>query len=293
MTETWTAYPCECLLGCSWNKDLLLQMGLSMGNEASLTDINGWYAPGINLHRTNYTSRNYEYYSEDPILSGNLAANVIHGAKINGLYCYMKHFVVSESGPNGRDWNTWLPEQVLREIYLKPFEIAVKEGGSNAVMSSFNNLGSIWTGSNHALLVDILRGEWGFRGTVITDWSDGGNPGAMNPRQGVRAGNDIWLNPNAPHINGALNASDATDVACARNSAHNVLYTLVDTIHYYNTFDRDSLDTIFNANVGVKTREEPFAWWIILLVLIDVIVVAGMAVWLFFLFKPKKKAQEA
>ena len=291
--ETWTAYPCECLLGCSWNKDLLLQMGLSMGNEASLTEINGWYAPGINLHRTNYTSRNYEYYSEDPILSGNLAANVIHGAKINGLYCYMKHFVVSESGPNGRDWNTWLPEQVLREIYLKPFEIAVKEGGSNAVMSSFNNLGSIWTGSNHALLVDILRGEWGFRGTVITDWSDGGNPGAMNPRQGVRAGNDIWLNPNAPRINGALNASDATDVACARNSAHNVLYTLVDTIHYYNTFDRDSLDTIFNANVGVKTREEPFAWWIILLVLIDVIVVAGMAVWLFFLFKPKKKAQEA
>ena len=293
VTDTWTAYPCECLLGCSWNKDLMLQMGLSMGVEANATGINGWYAPGINLHRTNYTSRNYEYYSEDPILSGNLAANVIHGAKINGLYCYMKHFVVSESGPNGRDWNTWLPEQVLREIYLKPFEIAVKEGGSNAVMSSFNNLGSIWTGSNHALLVDILRGEWGFRGTVITDWSDGGNPGAMNPRQGVRAGNDIWLNPNAPHINGALNASDATDVACARNSAHNVLYTLVDTIHYYNTFDRDSLDTIFNANVGVKTREEPFAWWIILLVLIDVIVVAGMAVWLFFLFKPKKKAQEA
>ena len=160
-------------------------------------------------------------------------------------------------------------------------------------MSSFNNLGSIWTGSNHALLVDILRGEWGFRGTVITDWSDGGNPGAMNPRQGVRAGNDIWLNPNAPRINGGLNSSDPTDVACARNSAHNVLYTLVDTIHYYNTFDRDSLDTIFNANVGVKTREEPFAWWIILLVLIDVIVVAGMAVWLFFLFKPKKKAQEA
>ena len=293
VTETWTAYPCECLLGCSWNKDLLLQMGLSMGVEASLTEINGWYAPGINLHRTNYTSRNYEYYSEDPILSGNLAANVIHGAKINGLYCYMKHFVVSESGPNGRDWNTWLPEQVLREIYLKPFEIAVKEGGSNAVMSSFNNLGSIWTGANRALLTDILREEWGFRGTVITDWSDGGNPGGMNPRQGVRAGNDIWLNPNAPRINGGLNSSDPTDVACARRSAHNVLYTLVDTIHYYNTFDRDQLDTIFNANVGVATREEPFAWWIILLVAIDVIVVAGLAVWVVFLFKPKKKQQEA
>lgn len=291
VTDTWTAYPCECLLGCSWNKDLLLQMGLSMGVEASLTEINGWYAPGINLHRTNYTSRNYEYYSEDPILSGYLAANVIHGAKINGLYCYMKHFVVSESGPNGRDWNTWLPEQVLREIYLKPFEIAVKEGGSNAIMSSFNNLGSIWTGANYALLTDILRTEWGFQGTVVTDWSTGGAPGAMNPRQGVRAGNDIWLNPMS--ISGGLNASDATDVACARRAAHNVLFTLVDTIHYQDTFDRDSLDTIFNANVGVANREEPFAWWIILLVGIDVIVVGGMAVWAFFLFKPKKKDKQA
>ena len=289
VTDTWTAYPCECLLGCSWNKDLLLQMGLSMGNEASLTDINGWYAPGINLHRTNYTSRNYEYYSEDPILSGNLAANVIHGAKINGLYCYMKHFVVSESGPNGRDWNTWLPEQVLREIYLKPFEISVKEGGSNAVMSSFNNLGSIWTGANHALLTDILRTEWGFQGTVVTDWSMGGEPGTMNTRQGIRAGNDIWLNPMGFTLGGGLDTSDPTDIACARRAAHNVLYTLVDTIYYNHTFDHDSLDTIFNANVGVADRAESFAWWIILLVVIDVAAVAGLVVWTVFLVKPKKE----
>ena len=289
VTDTWTAYPCECLLGCSWNKDLMLQMGLSMGVEANATGINGWYAPGINLHRTNYTSRNYEYYSEDPILSGNLAANVIHGAKINGLYCYMKHFVVSESGPNGRDWNTWLPEQVLREIYLKPFEISVKEGGSNAVMSSFNNLGSIWTGANHALLTDILRTEWGFKGTVVTDWSMGGEPGTMNTRQGIRAGNDIWLNPMGFTLGGGLDTSDPTDIACARRAAHNVLYTLVDTIYYNHTFDHDSLDTIFNANVGVADRAESFAWWIILLVVIDVAAVAGLVVWTVFLVKPKKE----
>lgn len=289
VTDTWTAYPCECLLGCSWNKDLMLQMGLSMGVEANATGINGWYAPGINLHRTNYTSRNYEYYSEDPILSGNLAANVIHGAKINGLYCYMKHFVVSESGPNGRDWNTWLPEQVLREIYLKPFEISVKEGGSNAVMSSFNNLGSIWTGANHALLTDILRTEWGFQGTVVTDWSMGGEPGTMNTRQGIRAGNDIWLNPMGFTLGGGLDTSDPTDIACARRAAHNVLYTLVDTIYYNHTFDHDSLDTIFNANVGVADRAESFAWWIILLVVIDVAAVAGLVVWTVFLVKHKKE----
>lgn len=287
VTDSWTAYPCECLLGCSWNKDLLLQMGLSMGVEASMTGINGWYAPGINLHRTNYTSRNYEYYSEAPILSGNLAANVIHGAKINGLYCYMKHFVVSESGPNGRDWNTWLPEQALRELYLKPFEIAVKEGGSNAIMSSFNNLGSIWTGANYALLTDILRNEWGFRGTVVTDWSMGGEPGGMNPEQGLRAGNDIWLNPMGFTL-GAPDTSDPTNIACARRSAHNVLFTLVDTIHYLDTFDRDSLDTIFNAEVGVADRDEGSPWWIALLVVFDVLAVGGLVVWSVFLLRNKK-----
>ena len=292
VTDSWTAYPCECLLGCSWNKELMLQMGLSMGVEASMTGINGWYAPGINLHRTNYTSRNYEYYSEDPILSGNLAANVIHGAKINGLYCYMKHFVVSESGPNGRDWNTWLPEQALRELYLKPFEIAVKEGHSNAVMSSFNNLGSIWTGANYALLTDILRNEWGFRGTVVTDWSMGGDPGTMNPEQGLRAGNDIWLNPMGFTL-GAPDTSDPTNIACARRSAHDVLFTLVDTIHYQDTFDRDSLDTIFNASVGVANRNEGTAWWIALLVVIDVLAVGGLVVWSVFLIRDKKSAVKA
>lgn len=291
VTDTWTAYPCECLLGCSWNKDLLLQMGLSMGVEASLTGISGWYAPGINLHRTNYTSRNYEYYSEDPILSGNLAANLIHGAKINGLYCYMKHFVVSESGPNGRDWNTWLTEQALRELYLKPFEIAVKEGGANAVMSSFNNLGCIWTGANYALLTEILREEWGFQGTVLTDWSMGGAPGTMNPRQGIRAGNDLWLNPMA-FVIGGLDSSNPTDVACARRAAHNVIYTLVDTIHYNQTFDRDSLDSIFNVTVGVANRTTGLSWWIIVLIIVDVLIVCGLGVWAYFLIKPRQKAQK-
>lgn len=159
-------------------------------------------------------------------------------------------------------------------------------------MSSFNNLGSIWTGANHALLTDILRTEWGFRGTVITDWSMGGAPGTMNTRQGLRAGNDIWLNPMGFTLDSGVDTSDPTDIACSRRAAHNMIYTLVDTIHYYNTFDRDSLDTICNATVGVADRAEPFAWWVILLVAIDVVVVAGLGVWTFFLFKPRKKAED-
>ena len=294
--DTWTAYPCECLLGCSWNKELLLQMGLSMGVEAAATQVNGWYAPGINLHRTNYTSRNYEYYSEDPVLSGYLAANVILGAKYNGLYAYMKHFVVSESGPNGRNWSTWLTEQSLRELYLKPFEIAVKKGGANAVMSSFNSLGSIWTGGNKALLTDVLRNEWGFKGSVITDWSMGGGTGLnnlaygsnMSPKQGVRAGNDLWLAGMDFVVGDTLSASNATDLTCARTAAHNIIYTLVDTINFNHTADRSELDAAFTVNVGIAQRTTPFASWLLLLIIVEVLAIGGCGVWVFFTVKPSK-----
>lgn len=294
--DTWTAYPCECLLGCSWNKELLLQMGLSMGVEAAATQVNGWYAPSINLHRTNYTSRNYEYYSEDPVLSGYLAANVILGAKYNGLYAYMKHFVVSESGPNGRNWSTWLTEQSLRELYLKPFEIAVKKGGANAVMSSFNSLGSIWTGGNKALLTDVLRNEWGFKGSVITDWSMGGGTGLnnlaygsnMSPKQGVRAGNDLWLAGMDFVVGDTLSASNATDLTCARTAAHNIIYTLVDTINFNHTADRSELDAAFTVNVGIAQRTTPFAWWLLLLIIVEVLAIGGCGVWVFFTVKPSK-----
>lgn len=290
--DSWTAFPCECLLGCSWNKLLLLQMGLSMGAEASATNLDGWYAPGVNLHRTNYTSRNYEYYSEDAVLTGKLAAQVVHGAKINGLYCYIKHFVVSESGPNGKAWNTWLTEQNLRENYLKPFELAVKEGGSNAVMSSFNRLGCVWTGANYALLTDILRGEWGFRGSVITDWYDGGaaDLGKMPPKQGIRAGNDIWLAFQTTA--NAVSSSDPTDMACARRAAKNVLYTMIDTVYYNANFDSSELEGMLTVEKTVSTREGVFPWWIPVLVTVDVLVLAGFGVWTFFLLKPKKEQNE-
>lgn len=283
--DTWTAYPCECLLGCSWNKTLLLQMGLSMGAEATLTNLDGWYAPGINLHRTNYTSRNYEYYSEDAVLSGNLAAQVILGAKINGMYCYMKHFVVSESGPNGRDWNTWLTEQNLRENYLKPFEIAVKEGEANAVMSSFNNLGATWTGANYALLTEILREEWGFEGTVITDWF--ANDACMDPRQGVLAGNDIWLAMNPGSNN--ISSSNVAQMTAARRAAHNVLYTMVDTVYFNANFDDSTLEGMLTVNKGISTRDIGFVWWVPVVVVVEVLVFGALGVWVFFLVKPRKK----
>ena len=151
--------------------------------------INGWYAPTVNLHRSPYNTRNYEAYSEDGVLSGYMGASLIKGAKNNGLTCYLKHLALSEPGYNPNYLNTWLTEQNLRENYLKAFEICVKDGGANAVMSAFNSVGAVSACNSYALLTQVLRNEWGFRGAVVTDY----NFGDVNNQ--VRSGNDLHLLP--------------------------------------------------------------------------------------------------
>lgn len=288
--EGWTAFPSEALMGCSWNEELMFKMGLSMGAEANVSAINGWYAPGVNLHRSAYTARNYEYYSEDGFLSGKLSAKVINGAKVNGLTCYLKHFACAEEGPNSQSVNTWITEQNLRENYLRPFEISVKDGGANGMMTAFNRIGASWAGANHALLTDILRNEWGFRGCVITDWCTGGAIGAMNPVQGVRAGNDLWLNPQAA-ITGGLSTSNKVDMYCAMKAAKNIIYAHVDSQVYALNYDDDSLKTMFNVQIGqLHEKEAQFNWWIILLVAFDAAVLAGLVIWGLKIFVKKAKA---
>ena len=209
------------------------------------------------------------------MLSGKMAAQVVLGAKNHGLYAYVKHFTLSEEGPNPRGVNTWLTEQAYREIYLRPFEIAVKEGKAVAIMTAFNNIGCIWAGSCAAQNVDILRGEWGFRGSVITDYSTG--DATMNPTRGIRAGNDIWLNPNGS--SGApLSMSDPTTVYCAKMAARNVLFTLINT-HYAMTHYDTSLDEV-KVEVGtgtVKTDEFPLELYV---GLIDGALIGGAVIWI-------------
>ena len=281
--ETWTAYPSEALMGCSWNKDLMFELGRSMGAEADKTAIDGWYAPGVNLHRNAYLGRNYEYYSEDGVLSGKLAAKVIYGAKTNGLICYLKHFVSSDSGDNPRGTDTWMTEQNLRENVLKPFEIAVKEGGANGIMSAFNDLGSIWCGANYALLTEILRDEWGFRGVVITDWTDTSNRGSMSIRQGIRAGNDLWLNPSTTGINGndRINTSNEIDMKAARRACKNILYSVVSTEYTAETYRNMDIDDIYQTSGEIGFKEDVFEWWKPALLAVDVLFVVCLAAWVF------------
>ncbi len=226
-SSVYTLFPSESLLGCSWNKDLAYEIGEAQAKIGTSMGINGWYGPGVNLHRSVYNSRNYEYYSEDAVLSGKLAAFTIKGAKENNLYCYLKHFAVSEAGENPKELNTWLTEQTLRESYLRPFEIAVKEGGANALMSAFNRVGATLSGYNHAMLTDVLRNEWGFRGSVITDWYMGS--GYMsNHELGVLGGNDLWLCGTTSQA-ANLDLSKPEIAYAARQSAKNILYTYIDT----------------------------------------------------------------
>ena len=134
-------------------------------------DTSGWYGPAMNIHRTAFAGRNFEYYSEDGVLSGVMASNAIKGAQDRGVYAYMKHFALNDQeGNRGSMVATWSNEQAIREIYLKPFEISVKDADCHAVMSSFNYIGTRWTGGCKELLKNVLRGEWGFVGFVETDY---------------------------------------------------------------------------------------------------------------------------
>lgn len=271
-TETmWTGFPTESLIGCCWNPSLTYSMGVAQGKVASATGLQGWYAPGVNLHRSVYNTRNYEYFSEDAVLTGRLAAAIVQGAKENNLYCYVKHFAVSEAGANPNDKNTWLTEQALRETYLKPFEMCVKDGGANGIMSAFNRVGAVWAGANHALITDLLRGEWGFRGTVITDWYQ---PNYMDYTRGLKAGNNLWLDGTFDRA-AEIDLSDAGTAYSARQAVKNILYTYVVTTTAVSITDVPQ-STLF------------IALW----VGIDVVLAAGLGACIFFIVKsPKKKSK--
>lgn len=224
--------PVSTTVACTWDKDLARQYGEITGQEAQEMKVSGWYAPSMNIHRSAFGGRNFEYYSEDPLLAGTMAANTEAGAFEYGIYGYIKHFALNEQESNR--WTqlcTWADEQSIREIYLKPFEMAVKDGNAHAVMSSYNYIGGTWAGADGNLLENVLRGEWGFDGMVLTDYFAA--PWFMLMDQAVRNGGDIALAPYASETN-YVNVQDATGVTGMRNAAHDILYTVVNSNAYAN-----------------------------------------------------------
>lgn len=243
-----SAFPVEALMGSTWNRELLNRAGNALGNEAlwakeggRANGVTGWYAPGINIHRSPFGGRNFEYYSEDPYLTGELASSQIQGCQSKGIFCYMKHFALNDqesnrscsgnisndaSGDNGgMGLATWSNEQAIREIYLRPFEIAVTtcKDKTLGIMSSFNRIGATWTGGSYDLITNVLRNEWGFDGTVITDYWEGEY---MNSMQMLAAGGDVML-ISAANSSTRVQDTDSKRVqSFLQDSLHHVCYTV-------------------------------------------------------------------
>ena len=214
------SFPSEVVIGSTWNTALLEEFGRVYAAEAKANGVAGLYAPGMNIHRTPFSGRNFEYYSEDGLLSGKLGAAQVRGAASEGVYMYAKHFVLNDQDENRLHLSVWTNEQAMREIYLKPFEITVKEGKTTAIMSSYSYLGTVWAGASRALITDVLRGEWGFTGMVVTD-SAMANIDWMDPNLAIRSGNDMML----CLMGASLDSSSNTAQIAMREACHNILYT--------------------------------------------------------------------
>ena len=231
-------FPSAVMIASTWNKEIAQEFGESIGKMADEMGVSGWYAPAMNIHRSAFAGRNFEYYSEDGVLSGKIASAAVKGAEEYGVYAYMKHYALNDQETNRNSMLcTWSNEQAIREIYLKPFELCVKEGGCDAVMSSFNYIGTEWAGGSNALCNIVLRDEWGFRGFVLTDYF--GVYGYMNSDQGIRGGTDCMLVAYDTETNHVKDQESATGVQAMRQATKNILYTVVNSRAY----DADNLQT--------------------------------------------------
>ena len=224
-------FPGSVLISSTWNTDCSYAFGDDIGKMADEMDVSGWYAPAMNNHRSAFSGRNFEYFSEDGVLAGYMAAGAVEGAASHGVYAYIKHFAFNdqESGRNS-EICTWSTEQALREIYLKPFEICVKQGNAMAVMSSFNYIGAKWAGADYGLQTEVLRNEWGFRGFVLTDYY--GVYAYMDADQAIRGGTDMCLSPMDTATNHLTDTTSATSIKAARQSCKNIMYTIVNSRAY-------------------------------------------------------------
>lgn len=250
-------FPSAVMIASTWNKDIALQFGETIGKMADEMGVSGWYAPAMNIHRSAFAGRNFEYYSEDGFLSGSIAAQAVIGAEKHGVYAYIKHFALNDQETNRLSMLcTWSSEQAIREIYLKPFEMAVKDGGAKAVMSSFNYIGTTYAGASDELLNTVLRDEWGFRGFVLTDYY--GVYGYQNADQLIRNGNDACL-ANYDAGTNYVQDTSATSVIAMRQASKNIMYTVVNSRAYS--------DTALAESSSIPT-------WKIMIIVIDVVLAA-------------------
>ena len=284
-------YCSECLVAQTYNIEMVDLQANAIGNECLIGDEKnggvaypGWYAPGVNLHRSPFSGRNTEYYSEDPFLNGRFAGRIIKGVAEKGVYANVKHYAVNDQETHRSTMGiaTWVDEQAMRELYLKPFEMAVKEGEAHGLMTSFNRIGTEWAGGSYRLVTTILKKEWGFQGSVICDFH---TDFYMDSKQMLYAGGDlnlcadkeIKLQTSGKYSTPYVKATNAKDAQLVRKSAHNNLFALANSCAL-------KVDII-----GYKT-----AWWKNAFRAVEIAIPCCLAVWGFFaIFTALRKKEEA
>ncbi len=267
--DSGTAYPCQTTLACTWNTKLAEKFGEGVGKEAKDMGTDIWYAPGANTHRNPRGGRNFEYYSEDPLISGKMASAVIKGAQSQNLVVTIKHFVMNDQESHREGVFTWADEQTMREIYLKAFEIPVKETECKGIMSAFNRIGTNWCGGSSALLNDLLRGEWGFEGFVVSDYSwNFTGTGYMSPVIAVYNGNDtilsgIWAVNLPSHIISVTSAYHRDPIGfgnALRQACKNLCIAKMHTKAFLEPYEYDGSLGSFLESPDEWEFESPYIW---------------------------------
>ena len=261
------AYSDENIMAATFNVELMEEVGRCIGNDMLDLGASGLYGPAMNIHRTAYSGRNFEYYSEDPFLSGKIAASEIQGIQSKGVYVYIKHFALNDTESHCRCISTWADEQTIREIYLEPFRIAVTEGGAKNVMNSFARFGATWSGAHKGLMTNVLRGEWGMTGFALTDFSGNSQFAAygimmksFDVAWGLMAGTDSWDSSAEQWTDDLINLyqGDPDLTQAMRQATHRILYTVANS----------------NAMNGFTAETEIVSvtpWWQIALIVLDVV----------------------
>ena len=285
-----TGFPCATVVCQTFSLRLAYQFGINYGKEMSQKGVDGAYAFGCNIHRSPFQGRNYEYMSEDGNLTGFILSKVISGLKNTGKYSYLKHLCIAESEHEREAMYTWLTEQSLREVYLKPFQKAIQDVGCVGIMSSYNRIGGIWTGGSEYLIEGICRYEWGFKGAIVTDYSD--HPVYMNGAQSNRAGSNLGLNTAFNKVSGFSNPSDSSSARLlhrVREGTKQILYMLLSCQYQnreYNIHGDPDEQIISYSSI------ESWVWWKPVLFDIELLVVLGSVLGCYFIFRPwgmKKK----
>lgn len=308
-------YPCAANLAASWNRENSRLHGYYVGEDGLKTKdstygshtynglISGWYAPAMNIHRTPFAGRNFEYYSEDGFISGEMALQAASACAEKGVYAYIKHFALNDQEDHRSHVATFANEQAIREIYLKPFQICIEDRPTHkimvqnydaatgtftkgeaeipavmAVMTAFNRVGCVWAGGNYNLITGVLRKEWGFNGSVITDYDNGG---VMNSEQCIRAGGDLKLTAQAAD---GINENNKASQYFMRESMKHILYTTVNS------------NAMNGVVTGVSVSGMPFAYYKLIIIAYYVLAAGatGVCVWqVIKRWKDDKKANSA